>query len=249
MQSAIKNPEKLKMAIEDFVAFVDFKDHGRQFSFVDESSFLGSKDGEGYKMKAALRARDELQCEKWDESWINSGKILERCKRAVGLNVNLIYWTYKKEFDDMLSPQNENFNPEAERTLYEIYKSRPGDEEKTAFENVKKIFGGSYRLIAYLFFVKAPSRFVPVSPEHFDENVFPYLSTVYGLEVNYEKLSGKCSWENYMGFIKIVKEVQEILQEKLPELVTIKSVRLIDAHSFLWLIGWEKFKEWNKKHK
>ena len=219
MSSAITNPEKVIAAINDFVELVKSKDGDRPISFVDENSFLGNKKyGEGYKMSVAESAQNELNFDEWDESWINSGKILERCKRAMRAK----------------NPKHEKFNPDTERVFYEIYKSKTADEERTAFENAEKFFGKHYPLIAYLFFIKDPSRFLPVSPSNFD-NIF------FGLDIEY-KLQKHCSWENYMGFIEIVKEVRSMMQKIIPD----TEVRLIDAHSCLWVIG---FKEWYKEHK
>ncbi|MDY6401792.1 MAG: hypothetical protein SPK69_00925 [Synergistales bacterium] len=241
MQSAIKNPEKLIAAINDFADFIKSKDGDRPISFVDESSFLGSKEVEGYKMSVAKSAQDELNFDEWEESWINSGKILERCKKAVNRSDNLVSSYEKIRFKNIINPEHKNFNPRAERALYEIYKSKTADEEKAAFENATKNFGRHYALIAYLFFIKDPSRFLPVSPRNFD-NIFSELSIEY-------KLERYCSWENYMGFIKIVKEVLKVMQSQ-EDIFNVKELRLIDAHSFLWINHWRgKIPEWNKEHK
>ncbi|MBQ7559016.1 MAG: hypothetical protein IJT20_02050 [Synergistaceae bacterium] len=238
MQSAIKNPEKLVEVINDFVAVMLFKDGGRPLSFVDKNNFLANtKDGEAYKSEIAVLAGRKLKYDEWQEEWINTWKISERCKEAMNCAGNLVHYIQQSKFADVLTPGHEKFNPEAERVLYEIYKSRPGNEEREAFENARKIFGSIYEVISYLFFIKDSSRFV-----HLRSGIFEERLSLVGIEY---KLLFKCSWENYIGFIGIMKEIRNIMQRIIPDV----EIRLIDAHSFLWIIGWEEFKEWNKEHK
>lgn len=63
-------------------------------------------------------------------------------------------------------------------------------------------------------------RYLPIVPTTFDR-IFQKL----GIE-DY-KASGNCTFENYLDFISIVKEVREYLLNKVDGLVTI-----LDAHSF-----------------
>jgi len=56
------------------------------------------------------------------------------------------------------------------------------------------------------------------------------------------KLDSQCSWENYTGFIEIIKEIRAVMQKYIPDV----EIRLIDAHSFLWILANEDFKKWKQ---
>ncbi|MBR6902070.1 MAG: HNH endonuclease [Synergistaceae bacterium] len=229
MATAIKNPEKIVAAINKFVEFVKSKDGGRPLSFVDKNNFMGRE--ENYKAEIAERARKELKYESWDNSMIGAGKILEYCKNAKSLADNLVYINQQFRFDNIINKNHKDYNPEAEQALYDVYK---GKDEKGAFEKAVEVFGGNYDLIAYLFFIKDSSRFLPVSPGRFDKSL-------QSLGISHE-LSRHCSWENYTGFIDIVRYIQSIMRD----IITDTDVRLIDAHSSLWVIGSDEFLKWEK---
>lgn len=212
-----------------FLAYIKMRDGADvPFSFQGKNTFLGRE--ENYKAKAFSKAQEALQYEKWTESWITSGAILSCAHKAMNCAGNLVYPNQQIAFQNSINPEHEKYNPDASRALYNIYKSKEIGEEVIAFAEAKKVFGGSYDTIAYLFFIKDQSRFLPVSPGNFEKS----LASV---KIGY-RLSGKCSWENYQGFINIVKTVQDVMQDVLPSV----EIRLIDAHSFLWVINEDKRK-------
>ncbi len=50
-------------------------------------------------------------------------------------------------------------------------------------------------------------------------------------------MTGKCSWDNYTGFIDIVSQIRNDLQSYFDGLnIPHVNVTLIDAHSFLWML-------------
>jgi hypothetical protein len=65
---------------------------------------------------------------------------------------------------------------------------------------------------------------MPIAPETFDK-AFDLL----GIEL---KTSGMCSWENYSLYNQALMEIRDALRDR----VAIKNVRLIDAHSFCWML-------------
>ena len=222
----MKNNVILVAKIYRFLAFVRSKDLNDRISFVDKNTFLGRE--ENYKAEIAERARKELSYESWQTSMINTGKIIERCKQAKKIAGNLIYINQQYHFDNIVKNHAKHEN-NAEKVLYDIYKWQ---DEKVAFEQAIEVFGAKYDLIAYLFFIKDSSRFLPVSPRNFEKS---FASIGFNYELAY-----KCSWKNYIGFIKIVREIQEIMQDIIHDV----DVRLIDAHSFLWIINEKEFREW-----
>jgi hypothetical protein len=63
---------------------------------------------------------------------------------------------------------------------------------------------------------------------------FDLAFTALGLQL---KTSQQCSWDNYCRYNAVLSEVREALRE----ITTIRSVRLIDAHSFCWILVREAF--------
>lgn len=218
-----------------FIAYIKARD-GKEvpLSFQDKNSFLGKE--ENYKARSFSKAQDALQYGEWTEEWIKTGKILRCVRNAMNCAGNLVYPNQQIAFQNCINPEHEKYRPEAARILYNIYKSK-GNEEAVAFAEAKKLFGGSYDTIAYLFFIKDQSRYLPVSPGNFEKG----LASV---GINY-KLCGECGWENYTGFLEIVKNIQAVMQDILPTV----DIRLIDAHSFLWVINEDErktdFLNWN----
>ncbi len=228
----ITNTAKLVEQILRFTAYVRFMDKSADFiSFRDSAGILGRE--EDYKSAIAEVARKELNYVNWKASWIGSGKIADCAKRAISKASNLVNKNQQIDFKNRLDPDHEKYQPEAEQVLYDIYRGNQG-EEAEAFERAVKIFGAKYDTIAFLFFIKDDSRFLPISTGHFDKG-FSILDIEY-------ITSYRCGWENYVGFIEVIQEVRSVMEQVLP----MNGIpRLIDAHSFVWIIQEEKFINWN----
>ncbi|WP_406720774.1 hypothetical protein RPE78_12840 [Thioclava litoralis] len=110
-----------------------------------------------------------------------------------------------------------------ERLLFQLYCT---DEDKGAlFDELSEATGAKYPLMAYLFFLKDMDRFMPIQPTGFDR--------VFGeIGLNFRTLRN-CTWENYSQFNGILNA----LREPIADLANLDHVRLIDAHSLLWLIS------------
>lgn len=160
----------------------------------------------------------------WKPEDIGTGKIQKAVSSAIKTRVNhsfqmvdnnLVDWRKKDDFDKI--GKNKNL----ETTLFNFYKSKISDRQ--AFENFieEKL---TYQFIAYLFFIKDRNLYMPISQVKFDE-VFEQIGLV-GF-----KTSHNLSWENYTTFIDIIKQVRNYLRTK------VASATLLDAHSFLWILG------------
>jgi len=152
-----------------------------------------------------------------DERDIGTGKIVDIAMRVINLSQNLVNKNQIIHFKNKLL----EYPKEAERVIFDIYYA--GDE-RCAFENAVKFFGAKYDLIAYLFFIKDYTRFLPIRPTMFDarlEMLGIDFSTAY-----------KCSWENYIQFITIIESIRSMMEEYYGF-----TIRLIDAHSFVWHLG------------
>ena len=73
---------------------------------------------------------------------------------------------------------------------------------------------------------------MPISQEKFDE-IFNSIN------INF-KSSHNCSWQNYLEYNEIIKLFKKQLSQKY------QTVTLLDAHSFLWIYGFQLNKETEK---
>ena len=228
----LTNPAKLVEQLSRFTSFVKHKDEQRAgfISFRDSNGFLGRE--EDYKSRIAEDARKELGFGNWKESWIGTGKIAACASKAISKANNLVNKNQQIDFKNRLNPEHPKYRKNAKRVLYNIYRNT-SYEESAAFADAVATFGGKYDTIAFLFFIKDDSRFLPISPGHFD-NGFAELN------INYTT-SFQCNWENYQGYLRIINEIRSVMEDMLPML---GSPRLIDAHSFVWVIQEERYKNW-----
>ena len=228
------NTQTVLEQLARFTAFVHSEDgQSGPISFRDINGFLGSE--EGYKSRIAEEARQELNKNGRKKSSFKENlekEIAERAIKGMRRAGNLVNHNQITDFANRLNPHHKEYRPEGERALYDIY-CNPLCSEAEAFENAARAFGKSYDRMSFLFFIKDDSRFLPVSPGHFEKGLA-------SLGINY-KLSYQCSWENYQGFISIMEEIRNIMEKILP----MQGIpRLIDAHSFVWIIQEDKFINW-----
>lgn len=230
----IEDSSKVITAMNRFLAYVQDFDYSHTgtmrptISFTDKRCLLGSE--EDYKHTAAINGREALQVNLWNENWIGTGEIENRAKRAIGKAGNLVYVNQQTDFRNRLDRNHKKYDPNAERVLYDIY---CGTNPEAAFAEAIDTFGAKYDTIAYLFFMKDYEKYLPISPGNFDR-------AFQSVGINFST-SFKCSWNNYCTFIGIIREIQGLMSEMLP-LDT--APRLIDAHSFMWFINEERFKNW-----
>lgn len=198
---------------------VDFKKN----SYINET--------ENYKYAVLEQAKNSLLTKIWREDEIGNGRILKAVKDSIQTNViynyethqnNLIDWRKKDNFSKLRA------NQKNEELLFDFFKSKIKD--KRAFDQFSEL-RFSYQLIAYLFFIKNPQKYLPISQTRFDL-IFSSLNIDL-------KTSHNSSWENYEEFIGIIKQFQNYLKTKF------NGIELLDAHSFLWIYGFqfENYKE------
>ena len=227
----ITNTSKIVEQLARFSSYVQYKDGiNEAISFRDCSGFLGRE--EDYKTGIAEKAREELHFKKWKKEWIGTGNIALFAKAAMKKAGNLVNKNQQIDFINRLNPDHPKYRKEAEQVLFDIYRD-PSCDEATAFSHAVRTFGAKYDTIAFLFFIKDDTRFLPISVGHFDKG-FSLLDIDH-------VTSGKCGWNNYQVYIEIIKEIRDIMEDILP----MKSTpRLIDAHSFVWIIQQDRFINW-----
>ena len=217
-------------ALFRFETFVNKKDNNDgPISFTDCTCYLGRE--ENYKFSVFIKAREALNANEWKESWINTGKIVDCVINALNKSDNLVNYHLKLKFEDKIKSDSV-LREKAEKVLYNIYCNSNYDESM-AFEEACELFGRTYELIAFLFFIKDDTRFLPVSSGHFEK-------ALNDLGINISLL-GKCSYGNYIEFINIISNIKSVMKERLHMKA---DPRLIDAHSFVWITQKEEYKKW-----
>lgn len=186
-------------------------------------------DKEGYKEKIRVKALSILQHQNWKSEEIGSGRILRRVIRAIEINYNnLVAWqnrrgTQSQKHKALLKAKS---NPsrcrELEKWFFDFFHDR--SEEAEAFESFRELAGNGYDLVAYIYFLKDWSRFMPIAPQYFDE-----AFKLFGIDL---VTSRRISWENYSRFNSALSAIRR----SLVKVAGVSDARLIDAHSFCWML-------------
>jgi hypothetical protein len=220
------SPLSFDDAYERFQAVESAHAGKRLESFRDASTL--THGWEAYKDRVAAIAVDRLAATTWKKKQVGTGEILDAVIAAIEFkDNNLLRW--------------QNRYGEAKREHALLIAARQDVEQRTAFESVffemyrqKKLGAaqfqalaeccrGSYALVAYLFFIADPERFLPIRPSRFDK-VFESLE----IEL---RTAGRCSWDNYHAYLAAIATVRDQLLA-----YGIADTRLLDAHSFCWVL-------------
>ena len=219
----------LKKQADKFADYIHERDQNNNpLNFIDGNSVLVTE--EGYKAYIPQQARQILNVEEWNESIIGSGVIKERIYKALDLSENLLNFNGIIDCKNHFDLDSKKYSSESEKVIYEIYR---GNDDKAAFEHAIKVFGARYALIAYLFYLKDETRYLPAAPQKLD-GCFKELNIDF-------KMSFNCSWDNYCAYIDIIRDIGVRLSQYLD---LDHELRLLDAHSFVWIIGETKYIEW-----
>jgi hypothetical protein len=175
---------------------------------------------------AALRA---MAVDKWDVGSIGSGKILEAAIAGIELpDNNLVRWqnrfghanrSHRALIEARIDP---GARRGLETWLFNFYRgtSKLGE----AFEELRELAGSRYDLLAYMFFLRDMDKHMPIATKTFDE-AFKRL----GIDL---VTTQRCSWDNYCQYNDALREVTAALIEQ----AGIGNARLIDGHSFCWML-------------
>lgn len=194
----------------------------KQNSKIGNKPFYNAQ--EEYKRDIADKATILLDAESWDESDIGSGSIANRTIKAVQRNLNLIGRFQVSSFSDTVRENTSG----AERLLYDLYHSH---KEQECFERICDMFGRKYDLVAYLYFIFDPKRYLPLRSRIFD-GIFKKLDIDL-------QTSGRCSWTNYQDFLSTIAAVRDRMRDHFKQ----EDIDLLDAHSFLWTLNLNVLRE------
>ena len=210
--------EKKYLTFSEFIKNQD----GQPFNTFSDSKFIDEQ--ENYKYSVYKEARENLGNKLWKPEDIGTGKIQKAVSTAIQTKVyhnyqkldnNLVDWRKKDDFKKL--PKKKSL----ESVLFDFYKSKRKDSD--CFQDLIAE-GLSYQFIAYLFFIKDNQRFMPISQSRFD-SIFEIFD-IYDF-----KTSGNVSWENYALYLDLIKQTRDFLRTKD------KNTTLLDAHTFLWILG------------
>jgi hypothetical protein len=219
------------------VQFNQFRDLVQRYSGREFVSFSEGTphEWESYKPKIRETALNILQAGHWEDHEIGSGQILEQVIDAIEisnsqtrLRNNLVRWENRyghanRSHRALLDAREDTSAVlQFESWFVSFYQNQVEDGD--AFDQFTELAGKRYDLIAYLFFLRDMDRFMPIAPTHFDQ-AFELL----GLDLI---TAHKCSWDNYLKFNGALVDVQNALRDQ----AGLSDVRLIDAHSFCWML-------------
>lgn len=211
-----------------FAAFREFVAEKSGVPLMSFASNPYTEEQEGYKRDIYRAGRHELRFTTWKESDVGKGWIAEATINAIQVpKNNLVPWQgrfgaearpHRPLFD---AKNNDGQMREIEDCLFKLYRT---EQPKESFTALVEIFGRTYPLLAYLFFLKDRSRYLPIAPTFFDR-AFELLGADF-------KTSHRCSWENYTTFLGLIGELRSMLSESLSG-----GVDALDAHSFAWILS------------
>ncbi|QCO54452.1 hypothetical protein EOK75_00615 [Pseudorhodobacter turbinis] len=191
---------------------------------------------ESYKPLLRKHALALLAPDSWDEANIGSGSILRHVIDAIeiqkdsrtNLTNNLLFWQNRyghanREHRILLEAlQTPNQTREMERILFDFYRGNADDG--ATFDRLADM-GGKYTLIAYLFFLKDMDRYMPIQPTGFDR-------AFRAMDIDFSTLR-QCSWDNYSTYLAILAALRPLIASE----AKLASVRLVDAHSLVWILA------------
>jgi len=217
-----------------FAAFKSYVEEKSGLGFTSFASNTYTDTQEGYKDYIYRAAREALSFDSWRDADIGTGKIAKAVIAAIEIpENNLVPWQAK------YGPRNQPHRPlhlsvddayglkVVEKLFFEFYR---GSDDQTFFVKLVDTFGKKYPLIAYFFFLKDKSRYLPIAPRYFDE-----AFTILGAEY---VTSYRCSWDNYTGYLSLISELKSHLAEVLQT-----EICLLDAHSFAFILAAEMSRE------
>ncbi len=213
---------------KQFEAFQIFVEEQSNVAFKSFAYNPYTNEKEGYKGEIYRAARKKLDFQTWKETDIGRGEIIASTIQSIEIQSNnLVPW--QSRYGDEKRPHQPLYEArqaaEKAKTIEScLFKFYHNAEDENSFNELIQIFGKKYALIAYLFFIKDNSKYLPIAPSYFDRT-FKLLGAEF-------KTSQRCSWENYSQYLQLIGELKRMLSEVLSS-----DVSMLDAHSFAWILS------------
>lgn len=184
---------------------------------------------ENYKGAIPERARARLESKEWSAKQIGSGQVLAGVVAAIEIpGNNLVQWEGRQgpqsrvHFHLLEAKTKPDVLRDMETAFFDLY--RRGKTDESVFSRLMELCGRRYELLAYLFFIARPDRFLPICTTSFDR-AFAELGAPL-------RTAMQCDWENYQAYCGLIAEVRERLVQE-----GISDASLLDAHSFCWILA------------
>ena len=210
------------------------RDSGFPFRSFDEGRIAV---WENYKPHLREHALSRLRAGEWTENQICSGEIVRRTIDAIEIQDNrpgghlnnLLSWQNRwghanRDHRALLEAEvSASVRAPIERLLFGLY--RGGADEGLTFDGLSDLTGRKYPLMAYLYFLKDIDRFMPINPTGFDR-----AFRAFGVELTTLRQIG---WTNYTAYNATLDGLRPLIAKA----ANLKTVRLVDAHSFCWVFA------------
>src|ERR1035437_951211 len=223
--------DAFRSAFKRFKTLILFKSGGHPFANFREGLAAAWED---YKPRLRDHALGILDPGTWTSDAIGSGVILERTITAIEIyesrtkRNNLVLWQNQyghanREHRALLEARtNPRLRTAIEGELYALL--RTDVYEATTFDRLAALTYTKCPLLASLFFLKDMDRFLPIRPTTFDRAF---------RDMNIDLVTVRnCSWQNYTRYNAAIAAIRDALTR----IEGIQDARLIDAHSFCWLL-------------
>ena len=215
-----------------------FKKFRRDIQSYGREPFGSLRDGvvereEGYKTRVRELALVKLDAENWLSGDVGQGEILNCVIRSIEIQEskdvrnNMTDWGQNPygASEPIFLRERLKSGSELRRFEEQIFSLfHDAREHGAVLDDLVDLLGRRYPLLGYLFFLRDETQYLPIRPRTFDSG-FETL----GIDL---RTSGCCSWENYRAFNKTIDEIRHALTEW----AGLSGVRLIDAHSFVWMM-------------
>ncbi len=211
-------------------AFKKFIEEESKVSFESFSSNPYLDDQVKLKIKIYGEGRKKLNFQDWNSSEIGSGKIIASTIESINVGDYLVAWSSRNAINDILSSFDtieQDHKKAIEQCVFNLFHK---NEDETTFDELIRLFGQKYPVVAYLFFLKDRSKYLPISTTSFDKS-FNLLGATFST-------FKRCSWENYTQYLDLISQLQIMLSEILPS-----KVEWIEAHTFAWTLGYDMKEE------
>lgn len=226
----------LFLKLKEFTAFVASKSKISNFDSFLKNFFINNN--ENYKKEIWDIANEKLKTLKAYTTF-GSGELLSKLIECIEIpENNLLQWDARNGPESRVHAklfeiiETKKDLKDLEVLLWKFYFSEEISEQ-LFFNRFTEIVNKKYSLVAYLFFIKDKSKYLPLATNTFDDF---FRETEIDL-----RTSKKCSWENYYSYIFVMEYIRSFLRENLDSDAT-----LIDAHSFVWILE-RQYKEALKK--
>jgi hypothetical protein len=232
VRAASAFPANFPAIFQRFQQLVTERDKGHPFTSFQEGMAATWED---YKPKLRDHALKLLAADTWTGASIGSGAILRHVIDAIEIQDNrghvnnLVFWQDRfghanRDHRVFIEAEtNSKLRKEVEQLLFALYVGN-GDED-ALFDELSTLTGAKYPLLAYLFFLKDMDRFMPIQPTGFDR-AFREMGIDFSTR-------GQCNRENYSAFVTLLRQMIPLIEQQSG----LKTVRLIDAHSFTWIFA------------